>query len=107
MSSGSEEEDLILHAAPARESGQQLLERALALAEHGNGSAVLRRHCQTLRRLREEKHAAIAAASSFKITHARIMKQHSALRLAKKRAIERQQNAKLAIVAHMRYGGLD
>lgn len=79
----------------------------MALAEHGNGSAVLRRHCQTLRRLREEKHAAIAAASRFKNTHARIMKQHSALRLAKKRAIERQQNAKLAIVAHMRYGGLD
>ena len=86
---------------PARESGQALLDRALALAAAGDGSAILRRHCRTLAKLRDEKHAAIAAAAEFKATHANIMKQHSALRQAKKRAMERQQSVKLSIVAHV------
>ena len=60
-----------------------------------------------LSKIREEKHRAIAAAAEFKQTHAKIMKQYAALRLAKKRAAERQQQMRQRVVQHMRFGGLD
>lgn len=101
-SSGDEVPEPSPYPPPVRESGQALLERAVTLAAAGEGSAILRRHCRTLVKLRDEKHAAIAAAAAFKTTHAQIMKQHSALRQAKKRAMERQQSVKLSIVAHVR-----
>lgn len=89
-------------APPPRESGTMLLERAMALAAAGTGSAVLRRHVRTHNKLREEKHKAMALSAQFKSENASVMRKHSALRLAKKRAMERQQNAKLAIVTHVR-----
>lgn len=105
-----EDSDDELEVAPeptVRESSQSLLERAIILSNSGEGSAVLRRHCRTLSKIRDEKHRAIAAAAEFKTTHAKIMKQYGALRLAKKRAAERQQQMRQRVVAHMRLSGLD
>jgi hypothetical protein len=89
------------------ESSQALLDRAIAMAADGSGSAVLRRQCRTLNKLREEKYLAIAAAASFKTTHAKVMKQYYALRLARKRSTARHLNAKRLLIAHMRHGNLD
>ena len=62
---------------------------------------MLRRHVRTHNKLREEKHKAIALSAAFKAENASVMRKHAALRLAKKSAMERQQNAKFAIVTHV------